>query len=94
MQAKNIRFRRLINRPAQKTPSDYIFTIDIDEAIEIFTESYMIDDWSQRTLEFHLENLSVFKKYLSQKGSKPEIIPFGALKKSICIVANGLFQCP
>lgn len=38
--------------------------IDFDFAVDVFKEEYMRDDWSQRTLSFHLENMSVFKKYL------------------------------
>ncbi|OPX92590.1 MAG: Tyrosine recombinase XerC [Pelotomaculum sp. PtaB.Bin104] len=44
--------------------------IDFDCALDIFKEDYMRDDWSNRTLEFHLENLSVFKKFLNTQALK------------------------
>ena len=44
----------------------------MEEAVDLFTDAYMYDDWSKRTLKFHLENLAVFKKFLltRQKGAR------------------------
>lgn len=66
MQAKNLRFRRSADRNVKTDVQSYD-TFDVDEAIQVFKEAYMYDDWSQRTLDFHLENLSVFKSYLSKQ---------------------------
>jgi len=38
--------------------------INIEEAIEIFAGEYAEQGWAKRSLQFHLDNLSVFKKYL------------------------------
>lgn len=68
MQANNLRFRRSVDKTVKMDVlSPSTFDID-DDAIEVFKEAYMYDDWSERTLEFHLENLSVFRNYLSKKG--------------------------
>lgn len=62
MQARSFRLRR----NTEETVPDLAKCCELDfgYAIEIFKDEYMRDDWSQRTLSFHLENLSVFKKFL------------------------------
>ncbi|MEG6512445.1 tyrosine-type recombinase/integrase [Desulforamulus ruminis] len=47
-------------------------SFDMEEAVDLFTDAYMYDDWSKRTLKFHLENLAAFKKFLltRQKGAR------------------------
>jgi len=42
--------------------------IDFPTAISFFKDEYMRDEWSERTLAFHLENLAIFSKYLSVAG--------------------------
>jgi integrase/recombinase XerD len=39
--------------------------LDFDLAVEIFKTEYMRDEWSRRSLNFHLENLVYFKRFLA-----------------------------
>lgn len=72
VQARSFRFRKRVQdiEPCQASNCE----IDFDFAVDIFKEEYMRDDWSQRTLDFHLENLAVFKKFLkAQTGGLNQI---------------------
>lgn len=62
---KRISFRGRQNIIPEESsqPKDAV-SIDFPTAIAIFKNEYMRDDWSQRTLAFHLENLAIFKKFL------------------------------
>lgn len=62
MQARSFRFRRMVEDAGPGLAK--LCEIDFDFAIGVFKEEYMRDDWSQRTLDFHLENMAVFKKFL------------------------------
>ncbi|MCL6479212.1 MAG: tyrosine-type recombinase/integrase [Peptococcaceae bacterium] len=62
MNKRSFRFKR---KTADVIPySVQCSDIDFNYALDIFKDEYMRDDWSQRTLNFHLENLAIFKKYL------------------------------
>ncbi|OPX94268.1 MAG: Tyrosine recombinase XerC [Pelotomaculum sp. PtaB.Bin104] len=62
MQVRNFRLKRIVEdaKPSLVNSCE----INFGFATDIFKEEYMRDDWSQRTLAFHLENLAVFNKFL------------------------------
>ena len=62
MQLKGFRFKKRIQDNDSELPK--CCEIDFDFAVDIFKEEYMRDDWSQRSLDFHLENLAVFRKFM------------------------------
>jgi len=57
--------------------------IDFPTAISIFKDEYMRDNWSKRTLNFHLENLAAFCKYLSSTGNRNLNVPSRTLEDFI-----------
>ena len=57
--------------------------IDFPTAISVFKDEYMRDNWSKRTLNFHLENLAAFCKYLSLTGNRNLNVPTRTLEDFI-----------
>lgn len=80
MKIRNFRTKKIGQSDA---PAVSECNIDFDEAIEIFKEQYMRDDWSQRTLDFHIENISNFKKFLITQVGDQESISHELLEKYI-----------
>lgn len=65
---KRFRFKRRIEHNFDLPACAEYSAIDFDLAVDVFKDEYMRDDWSTRTLSFHLENLSVFRKYIETQG--------------------------
>ena len=80
MESRNFRSKKVgqVNIPAVNECN-----IDFDDAIEIFKERYMRDDWSRRTLDFHIENFSNFRKYLATQVGNQESISRDILEKYV-----------
>lgn len=67
MQNRSFRRRGVIKTYGSQHKENNL-EIDFSTAITIFRDEYMRDDWSERTLAFHFENMAIFSKYLSLVG--------------------------
>ncbi len=80
MEPRNFRSKRVAQ---VSTPGANECSIDFDDTIEIFREHYMRDDWSRRTLDFHIENVNNFRKFMAIQMSGQGSISRDVLEKYI-----------
>jgi integrase/recombinase XerD len=65
---KRISFRRKqLSDLEDEGHQQSVVKVDFSTAITIFKDEYMRDDRAERSLEHHLENLSVFRKFLGSE---------------------------
>lgn len=56
--------------------------------IEFFKTEYMRDEWSQRSLNFHLENLRYFKRFLNKQAFDIKKVTLNVLEKYVKEMRN------
>ncbi|ACV63232.1 integrase family protein [Desulfofarcimen acetoxidans DSM 771] len=71
-----------------EVPDETGYKIDFDYAVELFKDAYMVDEWSQRTLNYHLENLTAFKKFLTTQAVNISLISAKTLDEYVKSMKN------